>query len=65
MVPCDLFLFPQIENSLKGKEFEDVEMIRLNIMQQLVYRSLNLSLRGASSSGRATRVRVSQQRGPF
>jgi hypothetical protein len=35
MNTCDLFLFLQIKNTLKGKGFEDVEMIKCNVIQQL------------------------------
>ena len=34
---CDIFLFLQIKNIFsKGKQFEDVEMIRFNTTQQLL-----------------------------
>jgi hypothetical protein len=36
MVPCDFSLFPQFKNTLKCKQFENVEMIKLNAMQQLL-----------------------------
>jgi hypothetical protein len=35
MNPCDIFLFLQIKNTLKGKRFEDVKMIKFNVIQQL------------------------------
>jgi len=31
----DSFLFPQIKNTLKGKQFEEMETIKLNKTQQL------------------------------
>ena len=34
--PCDFSLFPQFTNALKCKQFENVEMIKLNAMQQLL-----------------------------
>jgi hypothetical protein len=33
IAPCDYFLSPYNKNTLKGKQFEDVEMIELNLMQ--------------------------------
>jgi hypothetical protein len=36
MAPCDFSFFPQIKNALKCKQFENVEMIKLNAMQQLL-----------------------------
>jgi len=35
MNPSDFFLVLQIKNALKGKRFEDVEMIKFNVIQQL------------------------------
>jgi hypothetical protein len=32
----DFFLFPQIKNILKSKQFEEMEMIKLNKTQKLV-----------------------------
>jgi hypothetical protein len=36
MVQCDFSLFPQFKNTLKCKQFENVEIIKLNAMQQLL-----------------------------
>jgi hypothetical protein len=36
IAPCDFLLFSQIKNIFKGKLFQDMEMIKLNAMQQLV-----------------------------
>jgi hypothetical protein len=37
MAPCDILLFLQIKNTFsKGKQFEDVEMIKFNTTQQLL-----------------------------
>jgi len=33
--PKDFFLFPQIKNILKGKQFEEMEAIKLKKTQQL------------------------------
>jgi hypothetical protein len=35
MNPCNFFLVLQITNTLKGKRFEDVEMNKFNVIQQL------------------------------
>jgi hypothetical protein len=35
MALCDFYLIPKLKNTLKGKQFEDVETIKLNSMQQL------------------------------
>jgi hypothetical protein len=35
MNPCAFSLVLQIKNTLKGKGFEDVEMIKFNVIQQL------------------------------
>jgi hypothetical protein len=63
MVPCDSFLFLWIKNTLKGKWFEDVETVKLN-MNVNFWRASKKSIRGASSSGRATGISVSKQKGP-
>lgn len=35
--PCDIFLFLQIKNTVsKGKQFEDVEMMKFNTTQQML-----------------------------
>ena len=36
MVPCDFSLFPQFKNTLKCKQFQNVEMIKLDAMHQLL-----------------------------
>jgi hypothetical protein len=36
MVSCDFSFFPQFKKTLKSKQFENVEMIKLNVMQQLL-----------------------------
>lgn len=36
MAPCDFSLFPQYKNILKDKQFENMEIIILNAMQQLL-----------------------------
>jgi hypothetical protein len=36
MAPRDFSLFPQFKNTLKCKQFKNVEMIKLNAMQQLL-----------------------------
>jgi hypothetical protein len=36
MVPCDFSLFPQFKNTLKCKQFENVEMIKHNALQHLL-----------------------------
>jgi hypothetical protein len=33
--PCDLFLFPRLKSTLKGKRFQDVSKIQLNTTRQL------------------------------
>jgi hypothetical protein len=35
LAPCDLFLFPRLKSTLKGKRFQDVAEIQLNTTQQL------------------------------
>jgi hypothetical protein len=36
MNPCDFSLFLQTKNTLKGIRFEDVEMIKFNVIQKLL-----------------------------
>jgi len=36
MVSCDFSLFPRFKNTLKCKQFQNVEMIKLDAMQQLL-----------------------------
>jgi hypothetical protein len=37
MASCDILLFLQIKNTIsKGQQFEDVEMIKFNMTQQLL-----------------------------
>jgi hypothetical protein len=35
LAPCDFFLFPRLKSTLKGKRFQDVTEIQLNMTQQL------------------------------
>jgi hypothetical protein len=35
LAPCDFFLFPRLKSTLKGKRFEDVAEIQLNMTRQL------------------------------
>lgn len=32
---CDLFLFPKLKHHLKGRKFQDVEELKVNVMRQL------------------------------
>jgi hypothetical protein len=35
LAPCDFFIFPRLKSTLKGKQFQDVAEIQLNMTQQL------------------------------
>jgi hypothetical protein len=62
MMPCDSFLFPQIKNTLKSKQFEDVVTTELKVTQQLleIPRTENKS---ASSREREAGIRATNQKG--
>jgi hypothetical protein len=36
LAPCDFFLFPRLNSTLKGKRFQDVAEIQLNTIRQLL-----------------------------
>jgi hypothetical protein len=55
--------FLQAKDTLKGNQFEDVETIKLNALQQL-FRSQKQSMRGDSSSGTAAGISVSKPNVP-
>jgi hypothetical protein len=62
MAPRDL-PFPEIKSIFIGKEFEDLEMIKLNVTQQHLA-ILKIGARCVSSSGTATGISASKQKGP-
>jgi hypothetical protein len=35
LAPCDFFLFPRLKSTLKGKQFQDVAEIQLNMAWEL------------------------------
>jgi hypothetical protein len=55
--------FPQAKDTLRVTQFEDVEMIKLNALQQC-FRSQKQSMTVDFSSGTAAGIRVSKQQVP-
>jgi hypothetical protein len=58
--PWDFFLFPEIKTILKGRQFEDMEMIKLNKTWQLV----EIPTTEYERFWWATGISVSKQNGP-
>ena len=61
MAPCDFSFFPQFKNALKCKQFENVEMIKLNAMQQIL--EIPKQIMRSSSSGRTRGICAAKQDG--
>jgi hypothetical protein len=59
MVPHDFSLLPQFKNTLKGKQFENVEMIKLNAILQLL--DIPEQSKRSSSSGRTNGIHAAKQ----
>jgi hypothetical protein len=62
MVPCDFSLILQFKNTLKCKQFENVEMIKLNATQQLL-EIPKTEYERTYSSGRTNGIRAAKQDG--